>query len=252
MPEMPRRFLTPVGTVGCVPFFQRPERPPPDEEPFDSDFTDATDVYLGGVVPFEALLARSETGAVALRGLVAYPDGFELTVVAYARSDPGGRRRRRFRGAPMMFDPFDLYEDEDDDELPPEFLRFGIEFPDGVRVSNLTPPWPPSPDATEPMHGLEPQGGGGNDAMYEQEFWAWPLPSEGRLAFACEWPLHGIPETTIEVDAALLHEAANRAQPVWPDALGGRSHMSRAAMFSRVREVHRPRQGFESDQTDDA
>ena len=133
-------------------------------------------------------------------------------------------------------DPFHLY-DEDDEDLPPEFLRFGIEFPDGARVTNLTAPWPISPDATEPLHGLEPRGGGGSDVEYEQEFWVWPLPEDGVVAFVCEWPAQGIPETRVEIEGELIAEAAARAQPVWSDLTGPTSHVTRGTMMRRAAGV---------------
>jgi hypothetical protein len=89
--------------------------------------------------------------------------------------------------------------------LPDEFFRFGIEFPDGARVSNLDrAPWELSPDATEPQHGMSSSSGGGSDSEYSQEWWAWPVPDAGVIAFVCEWPAYGISETRGEVDATQL------------------------------------------------
>jgi hypothetical protein len=242
-----------------MPFFERPEPPPEDEDIEDDDDVDVLDEtnrYLGGVVPLELLLARSDSAAVAIRGVVAYPDGFELSVVTFTRRRPEGmRRRRRFGRRPMFMDPFELYDEDDGGEIPPEFLRFGIEFPDGARVSNLTSPWPISADATEPMHGLEPHSGGGSDTEYTQEFWAWPLPQEGTVAFVCEWPAHEISETQAQVDGELFVEAAARAIPVWSDSSGTNTHVTRAAMMRRASAVRghlRLRPDDESEESSDA
>ena len=43
-----------------------------------------------------------------------------------------------------------------------------------------------------------------------------PTPP-GPLAFVCEWPARGIPETRAEIDAGLVLAAAARAVPIWPD-----------------------------------
>ena len=55
---------------------------------------------------------------------------------------------------------------------------------------------------------------------YEQEFSAWPIPDERALAFVCEWPAYGIPETRTEIDSQPLRDAAKRAVPIWPGVTG--------------------------------
>jgi hypothetical protein len=221
-----------------VPFFERPQgEQDDDDESFDEDFSDPHDRYLGGVVPLELLVARSDTAAIAIRNLVAFADGFEFNLKVWVRNPPRrrpGRRRPRFHGPILL----ELYDVADGEELPGEFLRFGIEFPDGARITNLDEsPWSLSPDATEPAHGMESRSGGGSDAEYEQEYWVWPLPTRGTLSFVCEWPAYDIAETRVDIDAQLVIDAADRAQPVWPDLDAGRSHMSRAAMFQHMRSA---------------
>jgi hypothetical protein len=49
------------------------------------------------------------------------------------------------------------------------------------------------------------------------DVWVWGLPPPGPLAFVCEWPARGIPETRVEIDAGLVLEAAGRAVAIWPD-----------------------------------
>ena len=44
-----------------------------------------------------------------------------------------------------------------------------------------------------------------------------PRRPPGSLTFACEWPALGIPLTRVEIDAALVRRAADRAQLLWPD-----------------------------------
>lgn len=214
-----------------MPFFEPPD-PPEEDDEVDEEWDEPTVLHLGGVVPIEAVLARSEFAAVVVRNVVAYPEGFELHVASMIRSWPDEfKSRRRHR---MFSHPHDIYDDE---ELRPTFLRFGIEFPGGARVTNLEPGWAMSPDATEPQHGLESRSGGGGDTRYEQEYWAWPIPDPGTIAFVCEWPAFAIAETRLELDADIIRAAADRAKPVWPDA-GAPSHLTRAGMMRHARMRH--------------
>ena len=55
---------------------------------------------LGGVVPLELLLGRTETMAVAVTGISAYPTGVSFTLstrsrIGPVRSDPGEHPRQR-------------------------------------------------------------------------------------------------------------------------------------------------------------
>jgi hypothetical protein len=223
-----------------VPFFEIPP-PPADEE--DDDGNDDEFVpsgrearFLGGALPLELLVARSEQAAVVVRDIVAFPDGFNLTVVAHVRREPRPRRGRRFHTGIAM-NRMHMMDVADDGTLPDEFLRLGVQFPDGARVTNLQEPaWMTSPDATEPMHGMESGGGGGSNVRMETSFWVWPLPGAGELVVACEWPAYGIPETMTAIDAALVTDAAARAQPIWPDEIGP-THRTRAALMQSMRSA---------------
>jgi hypothetical protein len=46
-------------------------------------WTSAPDGWIGGVVPAELAIGRSEEAAVVLSRIVAYPIGFELTLDAH-------------------------------------------------------------------------------------------------------------------------------------------------------------------------
>jgi hypothetical protein len=206
-----------------VSFFERPPPVPAEPDPQELDqFDDTVSKYIGGVVPTELLLARSDSAAVVVRSIVAYPDGFEFSLDIWTRR-PAKQRRRRW-GSPVQLDRYELDEDE---PIPDDFLRFGIEFPDGARVSNLDrPAWELSADATEPLHGMTSGSGSGSDQEYSANWWAWPIPDEGLIAFVCEWPAYDIPETRIELEADLLRDAAGRARPVWSEIASGRTHMT--------------------------
>jgi hypothetical protein len=180
--------------------FFEPLPPPPEpewaEEP-RRPWLEKPDNAVPGVVPAQLLLARSDTAAVVVAGLAAYPDGveFDLRVVW----------RRRGEGMPLFSPRFRAGED---------VLRFGVAFADGRRATNLDRrPVDAEPEGVVLVEG----GGGGSDVQYTSIYWLWPLPPAGPVAFVCEWPAQGIAETRVEIDAALVLDAAARAQTLWPE-----------------------------------
>ena len=218
-----------------MPFFDR-ERPRNDEdEELDDEFggLPASGRWLGGVVPVEEFVGRNDSGAVAIRRIVAYPEGFELEVVAWLRARRRGRGRRF--GPQIDLTPFAF--GRNDDELSDDLVRFGIEFPDGAKVTNLDDTWRVSPDATEPMHGLESRAGSGSELEQSQEFYVWPLPGAGTVRFVCEWPGVGLGESSLELDGALFEDAASRARPVWADDPGV-SHLTRHSTARFMAQRH--------------
>lgn len=50
----------------------------------------------------------------------------------------------------------------------------------------------------------------------QHDYWIWPLPEAGTIRVSCEWPLVGIPLSTVEVDGAAIVEAAAHTVPLWP------------------------------------
>jgi hypothetical protein len=204
-------------------FFEVPPPPPtPESEPTErKPWWGPPDNVRGGVVALELTIGRSEQAAITVGAATAYPEGFEFGLairirepLAEARLDPLMFHHRRRRGA------------EPGDELPAELARWGIEFSDGRKATNLRP-FPSEfggieeqPDGPVLMSG----GGGGGGSRWEQSCWVWPLPPAGPLAFVCEWPAGEIPLSRVEVDARSILEAAGRAEVLWePDAGAGRS-----------------------------
>jgi hypothetical protein len=191
-------------------FFDRlPPAPPPEPEPPRPVWT-KPEAALAGVVAEELLLARTDDAAIAITGLLAYHTGFEFILGAVLR-------REDRRG--LMFDP-GLHHwsgRHDDEPLPAEFLRMGVQFADAGVATNLgRPPFPP-PDAEPAGPLLLPEGGGGGGRRYDIRYWVWPLPPPGSVAFVCQWPAHGIPESRVEIDAQLILDAATRAIDLWPE-----------------------------------
>lgn len=201
-----------------MPFFEPPPPPPPPERPERRPWHGASDSVVGQAVALNLLLARSENAALWIPSLLVYPDGFEFSVEIRHRLDEDElehplfmhahlRRHRRRRAQ---------------DGLEPEFVRLGIEFADGGRATNLDARMPfavpgePDPSPQGPVLSLA-RGGGGGGGRWHHDFWVWPLPPEGPLAFVCEWPVAGIPETRQEIDSAPIRDAAAAALVLWPD-----------------------------------
>jgi hypothetical protein len=193
--------------------------PPPDEDVDDLDeLEEQTEGrWLPGVLPVGQFIGRSERAAVAVRELVGLPGGFEVKIVAWLRKPPRhGARFGPFHREIVLaaHGPWDLRDENG--QLADELVRFGVQFPDGSRVTNIDyeQGWP---DATEPMHGMSTHGGSSSSGEADQEFWIWPVPVAGDVTLVCEWPAYGIAESRLTIDGDELRTAAARAQPVWPD-----------------------------------
>ena len=198
-----------------------PERPePPFEIPEPEPWWSAPSNELGAPVPLRVVLARTDQVAVAVVGVTAYTTGVSLTLALRRRSS---RREEDFYPRMDLFDPLALRR-RPSDELPPELLRFGVQFADGRRATTLGggTPWAVGRGAAveeEPSGPiLSSSGGGGNDREWTADYWLWPLPPPGTLTFAIEWPSEEILLSTHEVDASLIIEASKSSEVLWPDA----------------------------------
>lgn len=113
-------------------FFEPPPRMPRREEPFEPEpeppWERGPDNVLGGVVPLQLLLARSETVAVTITDVVAYRSGFSFELGSIRRG-PFDRTRMRRRRLDMPFEP--RYDSEG--ELSPDFLRSASRSPTARR-----------------------------------------------------------------------------------------------------------------------
>jgi hypothetical protein len=145
-----------------------------------------------GVVPVALLVARTDTHAVLVDGLLVYPTGFDFDLAVRRR--PGHPRHHS--------DPRVWHE-----------LRLEVRFADGRTADNDPRRWPhPSGDEL-PDPPLLYQSTSGPDGGH---VWLWGLPPPGPLVFACQWPAEQIPPSQAELDAGLVVEAAARAQTLWP------------------------------------
>ena len=187
-------------------FFERPlpvedPGPPPPSPPW----TGPPYGVIPGVAPPELVIASNARAALYVGRCSVYATGFELEVrvlIAYdaGELDPSlnGVYHRPGRGT--------NYD---------EMLKFGVEFSDGRKATNVGGRGHGSDEPEEPV--LWGMGGGGGGGRRLQDFWVWPLPSAGPLAFVCEWPAAGIPLTRAEVDAQLLLDASTRTRQLFPN-----------------------------------
>jgi hypothetical protein len=156
-----------------------------------------------GIVPVELLLARSDTHAVLVSHLHAYPTGVDFVLTV--RRHPG-------QPDPRRHDPDWHFHIQYHD------LRFELRFADGHRVGNHPRRWPRNFETHQPdppflyYHGA----GGSEERGWHSRHWLWGLPPPGPLAFVCEWPAGDLPASGVEIDAGLVLDAARRAAPVWP------------------------------------
>jgi hypothetical protein len=164
---------------------------------------------LPGIAPAELIIARTEETVVAIAGIQAYPEGFVFTLSLRLRT-LSVREEQQF---PYLLDRAAV----EGDALPDEFLRFGVQFADGRKATNLDRPAydPEGPAPDRPV--LHQHGGGGGGSAWDMEHWVWPLPPAGPFAFVCAWPSRGIAESRAEIDAGVILQAAGRAVTLWPD-----------------------------------
>jgi hypothetical protein len=107
---------------------------------------------------------------------------------------------RRY-SAGMEFEVTDVSEEPDPDDARwyrhPR-SRFGVGWPDGTKLlpddydfdENESQPTGPT---------LTKCGGGGSGGLHRHRFWLWPLPAEGWLQLAIDWPEESVPEVVVDV-----------------------------------------------------
>jgi hypothetical protein len=197
-----------------VSFFEAPPPPPePPEEHRQPVWLGPPENELGVAVPLRTVLFRNDELAIALLGLIAFSSGLQFDVAV---------RRRR---SPVEHDPMMFHmrgRRTSGGELAPEVFRFGVEYPDGRKATNLGSPFPTGDGEPEgPL--LMERGGGGGGRSWSFSYWLWPLPPPGPLRVVVEWPAQGVTLTDVELDGALLVAAAADADVLWPadDPPGG-------------------------------
>lgn len=199
-------------------FFPDPTQPHEEEpeEGYQPVWSSAPEDVLPGVVPVELLIARSASTAVMITGIRAFPDGLAMNLAIRVR----GPLERRDLHSEVFDGP---YHHGMGEQWQAERLKWGFEFADGRRATNIDPPaWDgederPWKDKTwrpdRPV--LNGQGGGGSQRAIDRDYWLWPLPPPGRLRVVFQWPQQGIATTTHDLDAQPFLDAAARSQAIW-------------------------------------
>ena len=197
-----------------------PDPPPPHkeepEEGYQPVWSSAPEYVLPGVVPVELLIARSASTVVMLTGIRAFPEGLAMTLAIRLR----GPLERRDLHSEVFDGP---YQHSMGEQWQAERLKWGFEFSDGRRATNVDPPaWDAEDERPWKDKSWRPdrpvlngQGGGGGQRAIDRDYWLWPLPPPGRLRVVFQWPQQGIETTTHDVDAQPFLDAAARSQPVW-------------------------------------
>jgi hypothetical protein len=160
------------------------------------------ETMVGGVVPVELVVARTDTHAVLVTGLRAYPTGLEFAVTGRSRPGPSGQPR----SDPVM-----------DRRHRFAYRNFWLElrFADGRTASTNPRYWPRSFETEQPDPPfLYSHGAGGSERGWRSPHWLWGLPPPGPLAFVCQWAGQDT-ASGAEIDARLVLEAAGRAITVW-------------------------------------
>jgi hypothetical protein len=193
-----------------VSFFEPPPPPPePPEEHRQPAWIGPPENELGVAVPLRRVLFRSDDLAIALLGVVAFSNGIELQVAMRRRDLPT-------EPDPMLFHMHGRHATGR--ELAPEVFRFGVEYPDGRKATNLANPFPLLVGDEEPtVPVLIERGGGGGGRSWNFGYWLWPLPPPGPLRVVVEWPVAGVPLTDVELDGAAFTAAAADVDVLWPD-----------------------------------
>jgi hypothetical protein len=190
-----------------VAFFEprAPEPEPTAPAPYGPPiWTGPSELLLGNWVLAQELLAKTDEAAIVLRGLCAYPNGFEFQISFLGRPPHTPQMHHalfaRYRGG---YGP-----------------RFGFEFSDGRRAGQSTRqggfnvPKDENGIPTEPV--MMPRGGGGGGGEFRQNFWVWPLPPDGPLVLHFDWPDRDIPDTTVQLDGTAVRRAGQSALELWP------------------------------------
>jgi hypothetical protein len=186
-------------------------RPPPPSEPRPRQRAVPgwvkPETEVPRVVELATVMARSEKAAVALGQVRVYSSGFEFDFFAVLR-------RAELRSHPF----WPITEVHGDDIVGSDILRIGLQFADGVVLTNVDR-HVGGVDLDNQPRGPMLMSGGSHAGQRRQDatFWVWPLPPPGPLTFVVEWPARQIPESRHEIDANLILDAATRVVDLWPD-----------------------------------
>jgi hypothetical protein len=188
---------------------------------------------LPGLVDLSLVMARAERVVLVLGPIEVWPSGALIRLSVVAR-EPGTALLR-------ALDP-EIYAEAGRSWPPPELLRFGVEYADGRRVTNLTDTFPPRVDAAGIL--LFHRGESGGSGGFESEYWLSPVPPPGDVIVACQWPEYDIAETHPRLPAASFARPQREREcsglTALPIDLGNRGRRSRHCRFGTALVVTSP------------
>ena len=224
-----------LHTVGMA-FFDPPPTPPEEIDPPQPEWSGPPDNFLGAPLALSVVLARTSDIVIAITDGSVFPTGVTFRLSLRIRSLSDELRQSMMMGGPFHSHRGQFGGSDDPTQIPPEQLRFGLQFSDGRKATSLAvAPWGEE-KRTEPV--LIPTGGGGGLLSWDMNFWLWPLPPPGPLEFVVEWPVADIPLTRTEIDGSLIADAASKAEELWPHVpgenrgIGGYSTQTQMSMGS--------------------
>ena len=159
------------------------------------------ETMVPGIVPVELVVARTDTYAVLVTHLRAYPTGLAFTLTGQPRPD---------RSDPPRHDPVR----DRRHRFTYRNLWLELRLADGRTVSTDSRRWPRTFETEQPDPPFLYYHGVGGSERWQSSHWLWGLPPPGPLAFV--WPAGQNPAAGAEIDARLVLEAADRATTVWP------------------------------------
>jgi hypothetical protein len=170
---------------------------------------------LGQPVPIQQFVARTDQAVVALRDVIAFPEGCSFSLHMVIRRDSLDEPAwHALLGSHAETDPFVTPFGDD--------LKFGVRFPDGLRATTYEHAfrdWAHPTDRPEPPTLIEAGGtSAGGDQSYQthRRLWLWPLPPAESFEFVIEWRSMGIDQTSIQLNGSAIVHAAGQAMPYWP------------------------------------
>lgn len=170
-------------------------------------FWDRPEDMVGGIVPDWFTLTKTSRFAIIVSEIVAFPNGFSLTVTNLPR--PGHRL------------PSPLPKRANDG------LVFSVHFADGssgtaADTEHLLRYWsdtmgdledlevPPEPFVRSQGYGISPR-------RHQFHYWVAPLPPRGPLTLAVTWRSARLPRTEFTLDGVVVLNAAAKASRIWED-----------------------------------
>ncbi len=166
------------------------------------------DDELGALLPARLLAAATPKANVLVCDLIAYSTGFEFMVtVRYSTSDPYVE--------PMGSERYYVEGGEID-----RCLRFGLEYSDGFRMTNLDRVaglLSQRPDDAQRL--TQVWGGGGGEEewrKFEYRWWVNGWPPDGPVRFGVEWPVADIPFAKLDfADGGAIRAAGHAQTKLW-------------------------------------